>query len=214
MPPPVSIERWESEPYRNDDRCDLCGSLARVVRVTLELNAEAPGSASLRLCPDCLRSHSTHSDLLESVKRQYPDLCDERGDDVCEVCGAPAEVFECSAHAFAPGGPVLSGESHSFCQHCASASMLQALRRGDFSVLSPTLHEPLRYLLSRGFDIKDVHFHNAYEVVLDRPIPKSFERQLRLPDHVQCYDDHDLADQFVGIGLICQVTNQVISGDF
>ena len=48
--------------------------------------------------------------------------------------------------------------------------------------------------------ISDVHFHNAYEIVLDRPIPKSFEGELRLPNHVHCFDDHDVSDEFVGIG--------------
>ncbi len=119
MAPPISIERWHSDPHRKDDRCDLCGSLARVVHVTQGLNEEVPGSVSLRLCPKCLRSHSTHRDLLERVKQQYPHLCDKWDDHVCEVCGAPAEVTVLSAHAFAPGGPVRSGASKFFCQRCA-----------------------------------------------------------------------------------------------
>ena len=93
-----------------------------------------------------------------------------------------------------------------------SASVLEELHRDDYSHVSPSLCEPLRYLTARGFHIKDVHFHEAYEIVLDRPIPKSLKGDLPLSDQVECYEDHDIHDRFVGIGLICRNTNQVISG--
>ena len=93
-----------------------------------------------------------------------------------------------------------------------SASVLKELRREDYRHVSPLLREPLRYLTARGFHIKDVHFGDAYEIVLDRPIPKSLDGDLPLPDPVECYDDHDIHDRFVGIGLICHNTNQVIWG--
>ena len=93
-----------------------------------------------------------------------------------------------------------------------SASVLDQLRRKDYRHLSSSLREPLQHLTAQGFRIKDVHFHNAYEIVLDGPIPKSLEPELPLPDGVQCFDDHDDNGQFVGIGLICSSTNQVISG--
>ncbi len=93
-----------------------------------------------------------------------------------------------------------------------SASVLAELQRGEYRHLSPALHEPLRHLTARGFRIKDVHFHNAYEIVLDRPLPKTLEGELPLPDSVQSFDDQDTHDEFVGIGLICRSTNQVISG--
>ncbi len=93
-----------------------------------------------------------------------------------------------------------------------SASVLEELRREDYRHVSPSLREPLRYLIARGFHIKDIHFHDAYEIVLDRSIPKSLEGDLPLPDRVERYDDHDIHDRSVGIGLICRNTNQVISG--
>src|SRR5262245_21115538 len=87
---PVSIEHWESDPHHQDDRCDHCGSLARVVRVTTESSPHAT-PRMLRLCPACLHAHSTHAPLLGSVKRLYPRLWKQFAQELCEVCGAPAE---------------------------------------------------------------------------------------------------------------------------
>lgn len=95
-----------------------------------------------------------------------------------------------------------------------SAAVLEELRREDYHHVSPSLREPLRYLTARGFLIKEVHFGEAYEIVLDRPIPRSLQGDLPLADQVECFDDHDIDERYVGIGLICRNTNQVISGDF
>ena len=127
MPRSVSIEHWESDPHRNDDRCDLCGSLARVVRVSREPNDEAPSSPSIRLCPKCLRSQSTHRDLLDRVKQQYPDLWKKEEEEgrVCGVCGGPAEVIVLGevevvvVVGISTRSKVRSLPSRSFCQRCA-----------------------------------------------------------------------------------------------
>ena len=95
-----------------------------------------------------------------------------------------------------------------------SASVLDELRREDYSHVSPLLREPLRYLTARGFHIKDFQFHDTYEIVRERPIPKSLEGDLPLPDQVECYEDHDIHDRCVSIGLLCRNTNEVISGHF
>ena len=124
MPSSVSIERWQTEPYRKDDRCDLCGRLARVVRVTLEPSQSVADSESLRLCPGCLRSRTTHTDLLEKVKVRYPRLWERCGDQVCEVCGAPAEEVveyaEAEADTTTGTTSVRSLGSRVFCKRCAT----------------------------------------------------------------------------------------------
>ena len=123
MPRSTIIERWESDPDDPDDRCDVCGAASRLVRVTRS-EGQAGSSKSLRLCPRCLEAHSTHHDLLERVKSQYPHLSQDVAHSVCEKCGAPAEVFSCHVevevhHHIRNRGNIRSTVGHSFCSRCA-----------------------------------------------------------------------------------------------
>ncbi len=96
------------------------------------------------------------------------------------------------------------------------ASTLEHVRRGEYGLVSAGLREPLQYLIAHGYHIEDIHLHHqdvhAFEIVLSRPIPADLVASISVPDTVQRFDDLDHDDRKVGIGFLCSVTNQSLSG--
>ena len=95
-------------------------------------------------------------------------------------------------------------------------STLEQLRRGEYGLVSAGLRAPLQHLIAHGYHVQDIHLHHqdvqAFEIVLDQPIPADLVASISVPDSVQRFDDLDHDDRKVGIGFVCSVTNQSLTG--
>ncbi len=96
------------------------------------------------------------------------------------------------------------------------ASTLEQLRRGEYGLVSAGLRAPLQHLIAHGYRVQDIHLHHqdvqAFEIVLDRPIPPELIASISSPDTVQRFDDLDHDGRNVGVGFVCAVTNQSLTG--
>ena len=96
------------------------------------------------------------------------------------------------------------------------SEILAQLSRGEEAVLTPSLRPVLAELREHGFQIVDIHVEasraGAFEVVVDRPIPRELASSLRLPEGVEVYEDYDQHHSFVGMGFISPAVNQCING--
>ena len=96
------------------------------------------------------------------------------------------------------------------------SEILTQLSRGDETALTSSLRPVLAQLREHGFQVVDIHVDalqtGAFEVIVDRPIPRELASSVRLPEGVEAYEDYNQHDSFVGIGFISTAANQCISG--